>query len=116
MLESAISACHGAGSTYSALAAWESGSERSSPVGGSRQVFDVVVNPLSAPFRSSESYGAAFCSELPSVFRTSGCLTPIELARPTATPWNGSGNAMKPWEHLSQTVMAFTSSSTSRCS
>jgi len=43
-------------------------------------------------------------------------LASIELARPTTTPWNGSGNAMKPWEHLSQTVMAFTSSSTSRCS
>lgn len=64
-----------------------------------RQVFDAVVNRLSAPFRSSESCGAAFCSEPP---------------RAAETPLNGSGNAVKHLERWSQTVMSFRSSSTSR--
>jgi hypothetical protein len=82
MPEPAISACHSAGSTYGTLAASKPGSKRSPAAADARQALDVVVNPLSALFRSSESRRSAFCSGLPSVFRTSGCPHPTALTCP----------------------------------
>lgn len=59
MLQPAVSACYAAGSTYRTLAASKPEGETSFTGSGDRQVFDVGVNPLSAPFWSSESYSAS---------------------------------------------------------
>ena len=74
MLQPAVSACYVAGSTYGTLAASKPEGKTSFPGSGDRQVFDVGVSPLSAPFWSSESYSASPCSEPPSVFHTGGYL------------------------------------------
>jgi hypothetical protein len=74
MLQPEISACYVAGSTYGTLTASKPEGETSFPGSGDRRVFDVAVNPLSTPSRSSESHCAAFCLEPPSVFCTSSCL------------------------------------------
>jgi len=70
--------------------------------GRERQAFDVVVNPLPAPFRMRASCGAAYYSGPPRVFPSSGCSSLIELTRPAELLWNGKGNAVKHQDRCSQ--------------
>jgi len=97
MLESAISACHAAGSTYGALAALKPGARGRLPP----EVTDRFLTLLS--IRRQRHSGRAKAAVLRFVqsyqvySAQAVALAPIELARPTTTPWNGSGNAVKPW-------------------
>jgi hypothetical protein len=80
MLQPAVSACYGAGSTYGTLVASKHEGGTSFPASGNRRVFDVGVNPLSTPSRPSQSYGLRFvqCRQVYSAQAVA--LAPIEQA------------------------------------
>src|SRR6266436_2137963 len=97
MLEPAIAACDAAGSTYGALAALKPGARGRLPPAVTDRFLTLLSIRCQRRSGRAKATVLRFVQSYQVYSAQAVALASIELACAITTPWNGSGNAVKPW-------------------